>query len=268
MACDVILFSDVNGVAGVGRYGGPYRIATVLRDAGYATQVVEFFADLSIQLIERILDKYMGPQTLFVGFATTLMVGRVDGGRSVDRMTRTAINRTTGHLPQDDEFVREMFAAIRQRNPRTKIVIGGGKAHNTSLPGVDYWVWGYADLSVLALAESLRDGRPLTTHPGQYGLVVKHRDYPVHEMRGARIDWMPEDHVRHGRASTDRDRSRLHLPLCLLCASSVQKQRRIRKGSRCAPERVPAQLRPVWDQRVHVLRRHGERLPPKGAVST
>jgi radical SAM superfamily enzyme YgiQ (UPF0313 family) len=184
--------------------------------------VVEFFADLELEDIEKVLDKYIGPQTLFVGFATTLMVGRVN--RSVDRMTRTAINRNTGHLPQDDAYVTELFASVRRRNSHTKIVMGGGKAHNTSLPGVDYWVWGYADRSAVALAAHLRGGMPLITHPGQHGLVIRHRDYPVHDSTGARIDWVDEDLVQSGE----------HLPIevdrgcifrCAFCAHPLFKRK-------------------------------------------
>jgi radical SAM superfamily enzyme YgiQ (UPF0313 family) len=224
MACDVIIFSDVNGVAGFGRYGGPYRVATELRDAGYSTQVVEFLADLTLGDIERIFDKYLSSQTLFVGFATTLLVGKVAGGKSVDRMTRTAINRNSGHLPQDDDFVQEVFSAIRKRNPHTKIVIGGGKASNTSLPGVDYWVWGYADRSAVALANCLRNGGSLTTQPARFGQVITHRDYPYDGYPRARIEWTPSDFVRNGE----------HLPIeidrgcifrCAFCAHPLFKKK-------------------------------------------
>lgn len=220
---NVVIFSDVNGVPGFGRYAGAYRVATELRAAGFSTQVVEFFADWSLAEIETIVGRFVGPETLFVGFATTLMIRKTL--RDISRLDRTRENRYSGHLPQDEGFVADVFRMIKARNPATKLVIGGGKSRMTELPGVDYWVWGPADTSAVALARHLSEGGPLVTHPGRTGEVVSAVNYPYRDFATSRIAWQPHDHVFEGE----------HLPIeiargcvfrCDFCANQLQKQRR------------------------------------------
>lgn len=220
---NAVIFSDVNGVVGFGRYGGAYKVATELRRAGYSVQVVEFFADLTLDQIRQIAEKYIDYRTLFVGFATTLMI-RKSASPAESRLERTKHNREAGHLPQDDEFVQEMFALFRRRNPNLKIVIGGGKAATTSLAGVDFWVWGAADRSVIALAHHLSRGAPLTSSDGRTGQVVANTDYPYHDYATSKIVWTDSDLVTMDE----------HLPIeidrgcifrCTFCANTLFKRR-------------------------------------------
>ena len=218
---NVLIFSDVNGVLGHGRYGGAYKVATELRDAGFSVQVVEFFADLTLAQIEAIAEKFVDRETLMVGFATTLMIRKTDGA-ALERTERTKHNRYTGHLPQDDQFVQEMFEIFRRRNPSVAIVVGGGKSSPTTLQGVDYWVWGYADASIVALARHLSSNQPLKTRPGDVGLVISAEDYPYNDFVRSAIRWRPEDLVVPGE----------HLPIeidrgcifrCTFCANTLFK---------------------------------------------
>jgi len=231
-----LIFTDVNGVSGFGRYAGAYRVATELRQAGYSVQVVEFLADLSLEQMQSIIDKYVSRETLFVGFATSLMIRRTTG--SIGRLARSIENRYSGHLPHDDGYVAEVFAMIKRRSPSTKIVIGGARASTTSLEGVDFWVWGYAERSVLALAEHLRNEAPLTTRPGRFGQVISHDDYKYDGFEDAEIEWHPSDHVFRGE----------HLPIeidrgcifrCAFCAHPLMKQKGTYNRSR---ERLKREL--------------------------
>ncbi len=192
---EVVILSDVSGVIGFGRYGGAYRIATELRAAGYQTQVVEFLGDLSLPEFETIVDRFVDSDTLFVGFATTLLAPRRVGGAMVSRLDECRTPPDLCHLPQGEETVRAMFSMIRRRNPKTKIVVGGRKATTTTLPSVDYWVWGYADRSVLALADHLKRGSPLKTRPAHFGVAITHQDYPFRGYESAKIEWDASDHV-------------------------------------------------------------------------
>ena len=63
---DVILFTDVNGCFGFGRYAGTYRIATELRDIGLNVQTVDFCMSFTVEEILEILLKYMNSNTLFL----------------------------------------------------------------------------------------------------------------------------------------------------------------------------------------------------------
>jgi hypothetical protein len=218
---NVVIFSDVNGILGFGRYGGAYKVATELRLAGFTVQVVEFFADLSLEQIRVIADKFVGKDTLFVGFATTLMIKKTDED-GISRLDVTRQNRNSGHLPHNNDFVEEMFAIFKRKNPAVKIVIGGGKASVTTLQGVDFWLWGYADRSIIALAQHLAGNGQLTTKPGRTGTVVTGQDYPYRDYSTSKIVWQANDYVFPGE----------HLPVeidrgcifrCTFCANTLFK---------------------------------------------
>jgi hypothetical protein len=220
---EVLIFSDVNGVMGFGRYGGAYRVATELRTAGFSTQVIEFFADLELPDFQAIANKYIDSKTLFVGFATTLMIKKTKTS-AVERLARSEQNRYSGHLPHDNDFVQDMFAIFKRRNPNVKIVMGGGRTSNTNLPGVDYWVWGAADNSIVALANHLKEHAPLVTQPGQVGSVVSSRAYPYNGFGTSKIIWQDNDFLFKNE----------HLPLeiargcvfrCTFCANTLFKNK-------------------------------------------
>jgi radical SAM superfamily enzyme YgiQ (UPF0313 family) len=220
---NVIIFTDVNGVLGFGRYAGAYRIATELRLAGYTTQVIEFLADLSLSDIEKITEKFVDKDTLFVGFSTTLLIKNTQK-KSLSRLDRSKQNRYSGHLPQDDEFVREMFSIFKKKNQNLKIVMGGGRTNNTNLFGVDYWFWGMSDSSIIALADHLKKESAIKKRNGINGSVISNRDYPVNNFEQAKIIWQPNDFIFENE----------HLPIeiargcifrCDFCANPLHKNK-------------------------------------------
>lgn len=220
---NIVIFSDVNGVLGFGRYAGAYKVATELRLAGYSTQVIEFLADINLKDIEDISAKYIDRETLFIGFSTTLLIKKTRIA-SISRLDRSEQNRYSGHLPQDEDFVIEMFSILKRRNPKVKIVIGGGRSSFTNLPGVDYWVWGLADSSAVALANHLKNGSLLIKRPGRTGEVISFRDYPYKDFNKSKIIWEPNDDLFVGE----------HLPIeidrgcifkCAFCAHPLHKKK-------------------------------------------
>lgn len=219
---NVLIFTDVNGVIGFGRYAGSYRIATELRKAGYSTQVIEFLADLSLKDMETVADKYIDEETLFVGFSTTLLIRNTDS-KPLERLDRSKQNQYSGHLPQDNGFIQEMFNIFHRKNSKLKIVLGGGRTDNTSLEGVDYWFWGMSDVSIVALADHLKKGSPLKTVEGRVGQVIRAQDYPYHDFEHANIRWEPNDFIFENE----------HLPIeiargciyrCTFCANPLHKK--------------------------------------------
>jgi hypothetical protein len=217
---EIIILTDVNGAWGFGRYAGAYKVATELRERGFSVQVVEFFADLETPQVETMLDKFVDERTLIVGFATTLMIARTSGGKSAPRSARSERNRVarTQLLPQDDEWVRDFIDSIRRRNPNVKLVVGGGKANQMTLDGIDFWIVGEADESIVALAQALKHGTPLKSQPGPGGSrVISTLQYPYNTFNRSQIKWVPEDHIFPGE----------HLPIeiargcifkCAFCA--------------------------------------------------
>jgi radical SAM superfamily enzyme YgiQ (UPF0313 family) len=220
---NVLIFTDVNGVIGFGRYAGAYRVATELRNAGYSTQVIDFFANISLKNIHDFTSKYIDKDTLFIGFSTTLFIKTTSAG-CLSRIERSEQNLESGHLPHDYDFIQEMFAIFKRKNPRVKIVIGGGKAGYTDLKGVDYWVWGQADLSIIALANHLKNGTPIITKSGKTGKIITNRHYPIQNYNKLKITWEPHDYLFNEE----------HLPIeinrgcifrCSFCANPLHKKK-------------------------------------------
>lgn len=78
MTVDVLLFTG--SVGALIKPAGAYRIATELRKNGYKVQVVDDFLHLctAADKLWAIIDKFVGPNTLWVGFSTTFFVDVVE----------------------------------------------------------------------------------------------------------------------------------------------------------------------------------------------
>ena len=72
MSVNVVIFTDYSA-RGFVRYAGAYTIATVLRKHGYTVQVIDHFLLAGPKRIHAAIDKFVGKETLFVGFSTTFM---------------------------------------------------------------------------------------------------------------------------------------------------------------------------------------------------
>lgn len=219
---NILIFTDVNGVIGFGRYAGAYRIATELRLHGYSTQVIEFLADMTLIDFQNICDKYIDNDSLFVGFSTTLLIKKTKSN-SESRLDRSKENKHSGHLPHDNDYCQQIFSIFKNKNPRLKIVLGGARTNKTNLPGVDYWFWGLADTSIIAFADFLKKNIPIKTHPVQYGEAISHTDYPVHNYRTSKIIWEDNDYIfENEHLPIEIDRGCIYR--CAFCANPLHKR--------------------------------------------
>ena len=136
---DVILFTDVNGCFGFGRYAGTYRIATELRDIGLDVQTVDFCMSFTIDEILEILLKYMNSKTQMIGISSTFLV--TPDCSVNNRMNMGIMNSqstSVGWSADDFDIITRSIKAI---NSNCKIVIGGAKIRY-DMKNVDYWVTG------------------------------------------------------------------------------------------------------------------------------
>lgn len=184
---DVLLFTDVNEALGFGRYAGAYRIATELRDNNFSTQVVDMFASLSDSEIQRILHKFITNETLFVGFSSTLFVSK--GEIALE---------TNNPFPFSLSKMNEIFTTIKQINPDTKIVVGGAKATFTEIEGVDYFIWGEGENSVVSLANHLKSNTTIITYKTTHGQKISSTDYPYECFNKSKIKWSTQDAIFTG----------------------------------------------------------------------
>lgn len=201
----VLIFSDTNGLLGFSRYAGPYRVATELRDSGFDVQVIEFFAEMSMQQIEKVLDKYVTSETLFVGFSATLW-GKGLSYEENEKLWKTPplgglkhqLTIWTDLFPHSDSQMKDVFGSIRDKNPKAKIVVGGYKALNRSFEGIDYWVVGQGEGPSVAIARHLRDGEPLRVLETELGNVITDRMYQFDGFSKCKIYWTEKDHIFPG----------------------------------------------------------------------
>ena len=136
---DVILFTDVNGCFGFGRYAGTYRIATELRDIGLNVQTVDFCMSFTVEEILEILLKYMNSKTQMIGISSTFLV--TPDCSVNNRMNMGIMNSqstSVGWSADDFDIITRSIKAI---NSNCKIVVGGAKIRY-DMKNVDYWVTG------------------------------------------------------------------------------------------------------------------------------
>ena len=199
---EIIIFSDVNGVFGVSRYAGPYRIATELRSHGFNVQVIDFFASFDINTICRILSVHVDKSTLFVGFSTTLWTKYISDQDlkelylNTNTSLRTIIASNYVRLfPLIDDEMRVIFEFIKSKNNKAKIVVGGYKAANYDTQGVDYWILGQAERSSVALANHLKYSTPLKTIKTDWGNIITEKMYQYNDFSKSKIIYDKTDYI-------------------------------------------------------------------------
>lgn len=206
----VVIFNDMTTLAW-SRSNGPYRLATELRKLGYTVQVVEFFWFNAAVHPERniaAIEKFVGPETLLVGFSSTFI--RLDNAHSIlaklnllERFKRTpantnayAYNAQSAWLNRD--ILAEYAEHIKRRAPKAKLVIGGTRAPPTLAPDslLDITVHGYADQSFVKLVKYLDGKNPFfqfTALPGGKMLVNDDVKADGFDVDNAFVRWEDQD---------------------------------------------------------------------------
>ena len=172
---DVILFTDVNGSYGFGRYAGPYRIATELRQLGQSVQTIDFCMQFSIDEIIELLKMYMTNYTKIVGISSTFLVTKntvVDNNRN---NTSEISNQSTsiGWTPEQFKIIS---ACIKKINPDCIIIVGGGSSWKKDFDEVDIWV----------------DGE------GESFIRKYFNNHSEFDFNTSTIDWHSSDHILPG----------------------------------------------------------------------
>jgi radical SAM superfamily enzyme YgiQ (UPF0313 family) len=122
---------------------GAYRVASALKQNGYTVQVIDYIQYMSAQEIINALSKYLGEETLWVGYSSSFFGMKLSSAPSL--LTRMY------HSNVDNISI--VYDYIRQ-NSNAKLVYGGAYAldhrHDSR---VDYYVVGYADISSVQLTK-------------------------------------------------------------------------------------------------------------------
>jgi radical SAM superfamily enzyme YgiQ (UPF0313 family) len=140
---------------------GVYKIARELRIAGYEVAVIHHLHVFSYDEICLILKKLISDQTVFVGFNNTFY-RPIDDGGSVHIYNQDLAG---SFIPHGKEYNLQLKELIYSLNSNCKIVLGGPTADDKDYnKDYDYVVIGYADKSVINLADHLAYNKPLNNY--------------------------------------------------------------------------------------------------------
>lgn len=167
---------------------GPYRLATALESAGYSTFVLDYCIELSTDEIIQALQLHLTPETLWVGFSSTFYFRNTNKTSAKERMyygEYTDVKRVIDYI---------------KKNSGAKLIYGGS---NTPYYGgrdtdIDYYVGGYADVSLVDLTRYIDDGS--TTPPfeivnvdGNPMTLLDSFNYPEPNMNDISTAWHNPD---------------------------------------------------------------------------
>lgn len=173
MSVNVLIFTDCGSKIFM-RYAGAYKIASVLREAGYSVQVVDHFLLSGPETITKIIDKFVGEDTLMVCWSTTfmnitdehsVMAARTPEMFQFQNLKKIVLGASTvlgfadGIPIVPDEF-QNIITHIKGINPGTRLVLGGTKADLQAQQGIDAFVVGYGDVAIVEYAKFLEGKNP------------------------------------------------------------------------------------------------------------
>jgi len=158
---DVILFTDTVQFDVKSRGYGAHRLASEIRANNYSCLVVDFSSTIDWNTYVAILSRAIGPNTLAVGFSTTWMPFKLDGGvrtRNPGEGTDTDYDRL-----HNDSIVSAFAAGnytewlnyIKEKNPKTKTILGGAKIDFYLDAPVDHVIVGLGETEIIDLLDSL-----------------------------------------------------------------------------------------------------------------
>ena len=160
-------------VPAIHRTLGAYRVAAAVEAKGYTTFVLDFAISFTPEEICQAIAPHLGSDTIWVGFSSTFFFTRSQDDKK-DEMYYAPYKQIKPVL----DFIKS--------NSNAKLVYGGTKSpfYTQDDDAIDYFVVGYADVSVLALTDYLA-GKS-TTDPGR---IINSKDYPEAAMDSLTTSW-------------------------------------------------------------------------------
>jgi hypothetical protein len=140
---------------------GVQKIAYILREAGFEVAVINHLSVFAVSELSHLLSCLISDQTLFVGVSNFFYKKiQLDSDNSANIvLTDGDINSI---LPHGSEYNQEIKKLIKDKNPKCKLVLGGAAAADLAIfKDFDFVVIGYAEISVLNLANHLKHGEKL-----------------------------------------------------------------------------------------------------------
>ena len=159
---DVILFTDSVQFDVKSRGYGVHRLATHIRNNGYSCLVIDFSSIVTWEIYTAILDRAIGPNTLAVGYSTTWMPFKFPdvGVRTSNPGEGIGLDKERFTIDSlISAFAKDKYTPwidyIKQRNPKTKTMLGGAKIDFYLNAPTDYVIVGLGETETIDLLDSL-----------------------------------------------------------------------------------------------------------------
>jgi hypothetical protein len=152
MTYNAIIFTDTRQVLKV-RALGAYVIADTLRTNGYTALVIDHFIHIDIKIILNLISKFVGKETFFVGYSSSLFQSSKDPVEFL------------GRPPLELEAINKLIKLI---NPNTQIIFGGAYSkllckvnlkHRKNF-GIDYAMHGYSEGMIVDFIKNCETNQP------------------------------------------------------------------------------------------------------------
>jgi len=177
---------------------GAYRIASELNDNGFTTFVLDYVINFTPEEICRVLEKHLGPDTIWVGFSSTFFWPEKHKHEKFhDQMLDKRSDSTIEEMYYDADYanVKQVIDFIKN-NSQAKLIFGGARAQWFTIDNnIDYYVAGNADNVVVELTNFIAGKTDKLTHSesieidGQTKTLIDAVHYPEPDVKNISTHW-------------------------------------------------------------------------------
>ena len=193
---DVVLFTDNTENIQISIPLGAFKVASVLRKAGYDTLVVNHFSNFTIDELKTLIDRAVDTNTKLIGFSTTFFnrLSIINGKRTYQPIGFDTI------FPLGKEVEDQFISYVKTKYPDIKFMVGGSKAipdyFNTN---INYVCVGYSEDSVVNLLNHLSAGEDLKhSYINEHGItIIDDRKAANYSFADDDMVWQKTDIVNH-----------------------------------------------------------------------
>jgi radical SAM superfamily enzyme YgiQ (UPF0313 family) len=196
---------------------GAHRIASVLREKDYSCLVVDFIDQITVDQFYGIVDKAVGSNTVFVGFSTMWIQDNfmditnhtTDGFDDTNELNfiSNQIFADGRKLVSDDKlgklfvnnFHRDVFSYIKNKNNSTKIIFGGPlsllHAKQERYEDIDHFFVGYSETQILEFMKDPHDFPRIVQHDTRANNGACGFDFKYNKTRYTDTDYITPNEV-------------------------------------------------------------------------
>lgn len=148
---DAVLFTGYTDSIVYYKPAGAYRIASIIRDAGFTCLVVDHLHAFSVDELIKIVELSVGENTKLIGISTTFLQ-KTETAES-GYVSMHPIDIENSFLPQGKDAENKIVSLAKKISPKLKIVLGGHKANHRLIKNsnIDLVAEGFFDNEIVKL---------------------------------------------------------------------------------------------------------------------